>query len=426
MRVVRLGEEPSEIGASVRAAISAWGAGDAVLGGVALCGVRPPGGPRELDAVLVLPRGIVLVLGADLPQAVMQLDAPLRAPWTADGWPLPRSEDGVNPVQDALDSAAALARQLPSRDAEPLPVSAIVAVGPYVGRIIQPTGGDLDRGVRVLHPSTTSVLAAVRELATREDSCEVEPARRLLESIDPRAGRLGVAKLTTEGFPDAVAPEVAAASTMTIPKVADAPDPGAGPAPAQPARGALGRVRSVPARAGMVAVTVLLVLIVVVLALLFTGGSEQAEGGAGQEIDGTGFARVAAAQDSDCTERSSGDVRAWFDREPCAGLARQVFTTGTGGRRAAVAVAVVELPAESSANELRELLSTPQRSSSGGLRDLAVDGVRWDGAAQAVQQEGPRVRISRAVWAGAGSAPRDVGLRVLAERGLQLDVRVPR
>ena len=38
MRLIRLGAEPSTIGADVRAALTAWGAGTGVLGGVALIG----------------------------------------------------------------------------------------------------------------------------------------------------------------------------------------------------------------------------------------------------------------------------------------------------------------------------------------------------------------------------------------------------
>lgn len=402
MRVVRLGTEPSAIGASVRAALAAWGAGDAVLGGVALCGVRPPDGPRELDAVLVLPRGIVVVLGVDLPGPAMQLEAPGQLPWTADGAAVPRGR-GINPAQDALESAAALARRLQARVSEPLPVSAVVAVGPYVGGIVS---ADQD-GVRVLHPSTTSVLAAVRELATGERACAVDPARKLLEAIDPRVPRLSVRQLTGEGFPDSVAPEMAAASTMLLPKITEESPP------ARPRRRVLRRGRVIAIAAA------LLVALAAALALLLGGGSEQAEGAAAQRVDGAGFTRAGAVRDSDCAEASTGLLRGWFEREPCTGLSRQVFTTTAGGRPAAVSVAVVELSAESGASGLRELAAEP---GTGGPSPLAVEGVRWDGAAQAVQQDGSRVRIVRAARAAGASTPDDLLLRVLAERGLQLDV----
>ena len=278
MRVVRLGKEPSEIGADVRAAISAWGAGDGVLGGIALFGVRPPGGPRELDAVLVLPHGIVVVVGADLPAAALRLEAPVRTPWTVDGWPLLRSHGAINPAVEALESASALARGLQSRGAEPLPVSAIVAVGPYVERITQPTS-DLHRGVRVVHPSTTTMLAAVRELTTYQRACGVEPARRLIEAVDARAGGRSVAELTTEGFPDAVAPDMASANTMLIPKIAQEPAPG------KP-RGHLARLSASPTRNRWLAVGVAAaVVLVAVVLLVFTGGGS-AQNSLVQQLDG--------------------------------------------------------------------------------------------------------------------------------------------
>src|SRR5213078_551156 len=94
------------------------------------------------------------------------------------------------------------------------------AVGPFVGQVTQPTN-DLHRGVRVLHPSTTSILAAVRELATYPHSCAVNPARHLLEVLDEDTARLDDDELTAEGFSDTVTSDPASADTWQIPKVED-------------------------------------------------------------------------------------------------------------------------------------------------------------------------------------------------------------
>ncbi|MEU6132645.1 hypothetical protein ABZ805_26000 [Saccharopolyspora sp. NPDC047091] len=418
MRVVRLGEEPTEIGADIRAAVTAWGPGDGVFGGVAVCGARPPGAPRALDAVLVLPRGIVVVLGVDLPGSVLSLEAPVQTPWTVDGWPLLRQEAAVNPALAALESASALARALQTRGAEPLPVAAIVAVGPYVERVTQPTG-DLHRGVRVLYPSTTSMLAAVRELATYERACGVEAARAVLDVLDEGTRSLSVAELTAEGFPDSVAPDLAAASTLLIPKVADEPRP---EPPARPA-GLRGRLAALPGRSKLLVLgAVALVLVGAVSALLMAGASEEEREVAAQQVDGVAFTRTSAERGGDCTEAAFGDVRAWFQRHPCEGLSRQVFDGETAGRSAVVSVAVVDLGSATSARNLRELLNTP---GSGGIADAGAEpgapsSPEFADAAAAVQQTGGRLRVVQAAWAEGGSDPDDVSLRALAERALRL------
>ncbi|HWO61319.1 MAG TPA: hypothetical protein VNO31_14920, partial [Umezawaea sp.] len=84
VRLIRLGSVPTEVGADVRAALSTWGVGDAVLGGVALLGVQPPGSPKAVDAVVVLPRGVVVVVGVDLPDPAVRLEAPLTGQWRID------------------------------------------------------------------------------------------------------------------------------------------------------------------------------------------------------------------------------------------------------------------------------------------------------------------------------------------------------
>ncbi|QUH01102.1 hypothetical protein HUO13_09960 [Saccharopolyspora erythraea] len=421
MRLVRLGPELTEVGADIRAALAAWGEGTGVSGGVAVFGCRPPGSPRKLDAVVVLPRGVIVVVGVDLPDPVLKLEAPIQTPWSVDGWPMVRTEGAVNPALEALESASALARSLQTRGAEPLPVTTIVAVGPYVEQVTQPTS-DLHRGLRVLHPTTTSMLAAARELATYERDCSVEKARQLLAVLGEEPGALGVAELAAEGFSDDVAPDLAVIDTMLIPKVGGEPAPAPAPKPPAAARAIVPRHKLIALAAGVV------VVLGVVLALLLGGGSDgpdaQQEEAASQRVDGVSFTERAVRRETDCGRASYGDVQAWLQTRPCTALTRLVFDAEVSQRGAAVAVAIVELPDEGGATELRNLLNT---AGTGGVTDLVAAGQRWpgapdgfDSAAQAVEQTGKQVRIVQAVWSRGYSDPDDVALRSLAERGLRL------
>ncbi|TVT18196.1 hypothetical protein FNH05_35665, partial [Amycolatopsis rhizosphaerae] len=89
MRLVRLAPQPSRVADDIRAALTSLGRGETVSGGVALIGARPLPSGRPVDAAVVLPRGVLLVLGIDLPGPALRLEAPLDAPWKADGWPVP-------------------------------------------------------------------------------------------------------------------------------------------------------------------------------------------------------------------------------------------------------------------------------------------------------------------------------------------------
>lgn len=417
MRLVRLGQEPTKIGADIRVAVAAWGTGDGVLGGVAVFGCAPPGSSRPLDGVIVLPRGIIVVVGVDLPEPALKLEAPLQTPWVVDGWPMVRPEGAVNPAFEALQSASALARSLQSRGIEPLPVSAIVAVGPYVGQVTQPTN-DLHRGIRVLYPSTTSILAAARELATYERACSVEATRSLLRVLDAQAGGSSVSELTAEGFPDEVTPDLATADTILITKITDGP-----PSPALPPPSPQ---RNKP-RARLVALALTVVVTFAVLIALLVGGSGgEASGPAPhtQNVDGVAFERKAVVRGSNCARNSSGDVQAWFETHPCRSLTRLAFATEVSGRPAAVAVTDITMAGEPEAEELRALLDT---TGTGGVTDLVAAGHRWEGgpdgfdnAARLVRRTGNEVRVVQAVWAGSGSEPSDIRLRALAEHGGRL------
>ncbi|PKW15012.1 hypothetical protein [Saccharopolyspora spinosa] len=413
MRLVRLGAEPTQVGADIRAAISAWGTGCSVLGGVAAFGCRPPGSPRPLDAVIVLPRGVVVVLGLDLPAPALKVDAPLQTPWRVDGWPLVRTEGAVNPGLEGLESAAALARSLQSRGLEPLPVAAIVVVGPYAGQVTQPTT-DLHRGVRVVSPNTTSILAAARELATYERPCPVAPAQRLLRVLDENC-ELGLTELADEGFPVSGAVDLATADTMLIPKYTDHP--------------AAAAARRFAPRDKLIAVAATaLVLLCGVIGMWLTLGKPAASPPPRtppiQRADGVEFAQMVTARDASCAQHSFGDVQRWFEQRPCRSLTRAVFDTQVSGRSAAVSVVIVELPDQGAASELRKLADA---AGTGGVTDLIAEGSGWpdgpdgfDDAAQAVQQNGNQVRIVQTVWRHRSSSPDDVGLRALAERGLRL------
>ena len=214
MRLVRLGGETSRVGADVRAALTSWGPADTVLGGIALLGVTPLGCPGPVEAVIVVPRGVVIVVGVDLPDPALRLDAPLDAPWRADGWPLVREDGATNPAGEALAAARTVTDVLQRQRQTPVPVSTIVAVGPYVGQVTQPTA-DLHRGVRVLHPEPRTMLTAMRELAVADRPCSVEQARRLLAALVGDQVPMLIGEVAAEGFVDAVTPDLATASTLS-------------------------------------------------------------------------------------------------------------------------------------------------------------------------------------------------------------------
>ncbi|TWF91677.1 hypothetical protein [Saccharopolyspora dendranthemae] len=409
MHLVRLGAEPTKVGADIRAAIAAWGAGRSVLGGVAVLGCRPPGSPRELDAVIVLPRGVIVVLGVDLPEPVLKLDAPVGTPWTVDGWPLVRTEGKVNPAQEGLESAAALARSLQSRGLEPLPVAAVVAVGPYVGQVTQPTA-DLHRGVRVVSPNTTSVLSAARELATYEGPCDAASALGLLRVLD---AEVPGDTLIAEGFPASPEVDLAGIDTMLIPKYSEDRPRAAAP-------------RSSPRGKVLGAVAALAVVFALVGALVLGSSSASPPEMPSQRVDGVEFAQHATDRVGECGPGSYGDVQRFFQQQPCRGLRRGIFESRLGPSSVAVSIAIVDLPDARAATELRKLLES---AGTGGISDLLSQGGGWPGAprdfgdsARSVQQTANQVRVVQAVWSQRRSHPDDPELRAMTERGLRLNV----
>ncbi|UVS77796.1 hypothetical protein [Actinokineospora sp. UTMC 2448] len=419
MRLVRIGEPASQVGADVRAALASWGPGGSVLGGVALVGVRPARGQRPIDAVILLPRGVIVVSGVDLPDPAVRLDAPLNSGWKTDGWPLVRHDGATNPGAEALAAGSAVTALLQGARVEPLPVGVVIAVGPYVKQVSQPTA-DLVRGVRILHPEPLTLLSAARELATHDHACAAPQAVRILEALHPNSG-LSQADLVAEGFPES-APAVA---TTFIPKSAVAPKAAA---PAQPPSAQRSRrgPRWLPVAAA--ALVVLLLIIGVVLAL-GSGDSASQEPpperpAAPVGVDGVAFTVHGAASGPDCAAVTYGDVKAWLERNGCDEVVRARYAATADGKQAAVLVSVLRFAASATATELRAVAEEP---GTGGVRDL--DGAwpgglapTFDSAAFVTGHEGNSVKVAQAVWLDKPSDPADPDLLGIAERALRLAV----
>ncbi|QRP44270.1 hypothetical protein [Amycolatopsis sp. FDAARGOS 1241] len=199
MRLVRLGQQPSRVAEDVRAALASLGRGSTVIGGVALVGARPAGDDRAVEAVVVLPKGVLIVIGVDLPDPALRLEAPLGGPWKADGWPLVHGDDAVNPATEALDLSQECERRIAELAPGCGPVGTIVAVGPYVETVDQPAA-DLAGPVRVLHPTPTTMLAATVSLATARSPRSLDQARALISALAPDAPALPDDVLLGEGF----------------------------------------------------------------------------------------------------------------------------------------------------------------------------------------------------------------------------------
>ncbi|MFD7653340.1 hypothetical protein ACFV4N_05110 [Actinosynnema sp. NPDC059797] len=409
MRLIRLGAEPSKVGADVRAALSTWGNGDAVLGGIALLGVRPPDCPRDLDAVVVLPRGVLVVVGVDLPDPAMRLEAPLNGQWRIDGWPLTRPDGATSPAAEALEASTAVARRIQDMRGEPLPVTTVVAVGPYVGQVVQPTV-DLNRGVRVLHPKPTTLLAAARELATSDRPCSAEHAAKLVAVLAPTGPPPPRQHLLAEGFSDAAA-DLASASTMLLPKVA---------APT--------RRRTLPYL--IAAVVGVLLVVALIVALTPDGSSEDSSATtstsppASVVVDGRTFAPRGADRTEDCAAHAFGDVRGWLSEHMCMQLRRAQYETAVDGRKVGVAVAELSLPDAKRAGELHAVAST---AGAGGVVPLVREGRSWPGGPASFDRssirsttKGGQVLIAQAVWAEGESDAADPALGQVAEQALRL------
>ncbi|WP_434448630.1 hypothetical protein [Lentzea sp. E54] len=414
MRLIRLGAEPSAIGADVRAALTACGAGTEVLGGVALVGVQPPDCPLPLDAIVVLPKGVLVIVGVDLPDPAVKLEAPLGGQWKIDGWPLVSSDGAPNPATEAVAAATAVAQRIQKMRAEPLPVSTVVAVGPFVGQVVQPTV-DLNRGVRVLHPKPSTLLTAARELATSTVPCTADHAVKLLAILQTTGTPPDARTLLSEGFSDAVSADLASASTMLIPKVT--------------VRTAISRKRLPDGKPGkmpwtfLAAVGVVSLVLLVWLMVLLSGGDENAAGSATEPtapqpttvvVDGTAFVPKEMRKDQECEAQAFGDVKAWLVANDCGVMLRATYETTVEGRQATVLVADMDLHDAPSAKSLHSVVVLP---GSGGVHGL--DGKPLENAAFANSTKGSHVTLAFAVWSGGAGDP---ALDPIAKQALRLPV----
>lgn len=443
MRLIRLGSEPSEVGADVRAALAAWGHGAEIVGGVALIGVTPPGCTQPVDAVVLLPRGVVVVVGVDLPDPALRLEAPLDGIWKVDNWDLVRPDGLRNPAAEALAASTAVAQQLQAARTAPLPVSTVIAVGPYVGRVVQPSS-DLNRGIRVLHPSAGSMLSAARELATANRPCSLEQGRAILHAIRGHAAELGTPELAAEGFPDAVSADMASASTLLLPKVTVArpsynppPMPAAmthsgPPAGSTMVPGLHSKSKSMT-YAGIAIVGLLLVVLVAIAARSCGTGSVVAGGTPAPasaapstspttNVDGVTFTQEASEDGTNCEQHAFGDVQVWLTQHPCTGLRRGLYRAE--GQSIITSLAVVNFADDATAKDFAKELMTP---GAGSVSDLIRDGkplpdgpLSFDGAAFTAVQKGRAVHIAQAVFVGKPSQPDNENLRAVANRAVQL------
>ncbi|HVK24812.1 MAG TPA: hypothetical protein VM677_25935 [Actinokineospora sp.] len=420
MRLVRIGDATSAVGKDLSAALVSWGRGDEVVGGIALVNVQPPGHDRPIDAVVVLPRGVLVIVGVDLPDPAVRLDAPLGGQWKTDGWPLVRPDGATNPAAEALAATAAVTELLQATRVEPLPVSTVVAIGPYVSQVSQPTA-DLMRGVRILHPEPMNLLNAARELATHPRPCTAAEAARILAAVHPAGTAPAPAELVTEGFPR----ETAAATTTLIPRVVGAP------ATAEPTTATKsGSLRWLPIVAAiLVAILLIAGIAVAISSASDSGGQRDPDGNRSGPIpvDGVAFSARGAAEHTDCAAHAFGDVRGWLEANGCARLIRGRFEATADGKHAAVLVSVLRFNSSSSASELRAVADRP---GAGGVTDQAAEGVAWPGdrkptfesAAYASGREGNSLKLVQAVWLDQPSAPDDPALKEIVGKALQLSL----
>ncbi|HEV7973360.1 hypothetical protein [Amycolatopsis sp.] len=440
MRLVRLAEQPSRVSEDIRAALASLGRGNTVVGGVSLIGVKLFDDAHTVDAVVILPRGILLVIGVDLPDPAMRLEAPLEGQWKADGWPLiVQGDDAVNPATKALAFSTLIATKL--IEAHPMAgtVGTVVAVGPYVETVDQPPA-DLAGTVRVLHPTPTSMLAATISLATAKRPRTTDEARALLKTLAPDAAELSDELLIAEGFrpggdePTIVTAYPLLAATPTVPaehppRAAEkpktplasltpppapirvpvvagrAPAPSAppppSPAPASPAAPPPARKPKSPPKTGAVrwlpfaAVGLLAVLLIAAIVIASTGDEPQKAAAtpaptapvsapvspppptsASRPAEEVKFAPKASAADQRCASHGFGDVQASLQVTSCTTVRRASFGAVVDGRPAAATISVVEFAQPDQAAAFKSLADTP---GSGGILDIATETGQWQG-----------------------------------------------
>lgn len=479
MRLIRLAQQPAGVSADVRAALASIGRGATVVGGVALVGVQPPDDGPSVDAVLILPKGLLVVVGSTLPEPAIRLEAPLRGQWLVDGWPLAHTGTTINPAAGALEVSGRLAARL--RELHPageaVEIGTIVAVGPYVETVEQPAD-ELSGTVRVLHPTATSMLAAAVSLARASEPLTTTQVRTFVSALAPETRQPSDEALLAEGFatPGPLTPEqepterYLAAAESTVP--ADPPQPvgtsgtrqlpGGGvvaergplsaptPPPAPQASAGYphppthsdftppgrsrppGGVRWLP----IGAVALLGCLLVGAIVMALAGGGEVADAVPPQSTahnvtappattaGGIAFTPRASSATSDCAKAAFGDIRAELADTGCLRLRRASFTASVHGRSTATTVAVLGFADPERAEAFKKLADTP---GTGGIHDLATETGAWPdkrprfvAAAYAGAIDGATVRLVRTDWLTGESDPADPALTRTATAALRL------
>jgi hypothetical protein len=430
VRLVRLGDETSKVGADVRAALASWGRGDAVVGGIALTGCTPPDCQEPVDAILILPRGVIVIVGVDLPDPAMRLDAPVGGQWKIDGWPLVRQDGAVNPATEALHAAKEVTSRLQAQRVEPMPVGTVIAVGPYVSRVSQPTS-DLARGIRILHPEPRTLLTATRELAVYERRCAVHPANAILAALAPDHPPFSADELVGEGFDRMAGQGLGTASTILIPRVSSSADPAQAPTAAPRLKGK--RLGWLPVSAALL-VSLLLVTGIIVAVAASSDPSGESQGPSpsvtaaeqsGPVINGATYMPKGVTRDTDCSARAIGDIQAWLQSHPCRSLVRTRYETAVGKDSVAMLVADLTFPDSAAAGEF---LAVAEKPGTGSITDPSTDGTPWpgdrrpifDSAVYRTKQNNVQVRIVQAVWLGKTTSPEDPALLAAASQALSL------
>ncbi|AUI60696.1 hypothetical protein [Amycolatopsis sp. BJA-103] len=483
MRLVRLAQQPSRVAEDVRAALASLGRGSNVVGGVALVGASPVEG-RPVEAVVVMPKGVLIVIGVDLPDPALKLEAPLGGPWKADGWPLVHGDTSINPATDALSLSAACTHKIADVAPGAGPIGTIIAVGPYVETVDQPAA-DLAGSVRVLYPTAKTMLAATVSLATASRPRSVQQARDLIAALAPDAPPMPEEMLLGEGFsafsddePTVIRenPLVAIAPTVPVqhpgkvkrpakpavppakPVQAAKPAPLPQPPPQVVAAKPVPPVRQAPPPAApaesppkaphqsktvkwlpVAAIGLLIVLLVAAISVA-SGGDDTASTQtpppptpatsspppSSSAVENIQFTSRASAADQKCASHAYGDVQSSLQRTSCSAVKRASFASSIDGRAAAVTIAVVDFPDAAQASAFKATADTP---GGGGILDIATETNQWqgdvpvfEGAAYQSGLDGKSVRLVQVVWVPGPSTPDDPGLVRGAKAALELPV----
>ncbi|WP_199745318.1 hypothetical protein [Amycolatopsis sp. WAC 04182] len=476
MRLVRLAQQPSRVAEDVRAALASLGRGSNVVGGVALIGASPVDG-RPVEAVVVMPKGVLIVIGVDLPDPALKLEAPLGGPWKADGWPLVHGDTSINPATDALSLSAACTHKIADVAPGAGPIGTIIAVGPYVETVDQPAA-DLAGSVRVLYPTATTMLAATVSLASAPHPRSVQQARELIAALAPDAPPMPEEVLLGEGFsaysdnePTVIRENPLVAIAPTVPvqhpgkKPAKSAAPTAPPPPVKPVQQAVAvkpvppatpipPPESAPAEPGpkkppqsktvkwlpVAAIGLLIVLLVAAISVASSGddtastqtpppptpATSPPPPPSSSAVESIQFTSRASAADQKCASHAYGDVQSSLQQTSCSAVKRASFAGSIDGRAAAVTIAVVEFPNTQQATAFKATADTP---GGGGILDLATETNQWqgdvpvfEGAAYQSGLDGKAVRLVQVVWVPGPSTPDDPGLVRGAKAALELPV----